>query len=136
MLLLPKFSWTFVGEAESYRRRPFPLNFLQNECSNYPCYVFSSELSKAFNQEAELPTEVDLSEFKSIIKQKNKGEMNSLIYKSNESLVASTKEFIKNILRHIYINFNGTRIMTDEGSVLGLKVDGSREYLTGNYQLL
>ena len=28
MLVLPEFSWTFVGEADSYRRRPFPLKFL------------------------------------------------------------------------------------------------------------
>jgi hypothetical protein len=39
LLILPNFSWN-LKEAESYRRRPFPIKFLQNECSPYPCYVF------------------------------------------------------------------------------------------------
>jgi hypothetical protein len=63
MLVLPKFSWTFVGEADSYRRRPFPLKFLQYECSDYPCYAFTSELSKAFNHLGDIQTEVNLREF-------------------------------------------------------------------------
>jgi len=28
MLVLPGFSWAFMGEADSYRRRPFPMDFL------------------------------------------------------------------------------------------------------------
>ena len=63
MLLLENFSWTFVGEADSYRRRPFPLKFLQYESSDYPSYVFESELSKAFNHVGDIPTDVDLSEY-------------------------------------------------------------------------
>ena len=63
MLLLDGFSWTFVGEADSYRRRPFPLKFLQYECSDYPVYVFNSELSKAFNSIDGIETIVDLSEY-------------------------------------------------------------------------
>ena len=61
MLVLPKFRWTFVGEAESYRRRPFPLNFLQYESSNYPTYVHTSKLSKAFDKVTGILTVVDLS---------------------------------------------------------------------------
>ena len=67
MLNLPKFRWTFLGEAESYRRRPFPLKFLKNECSDYPVYVFTSELSKAFDSESEIETIVDISEYKDTI---------------------------------------------------------------------
>ena len=67
MLVLPKFSWTFMGEADSYRRRPFPLKFLKHECSDYPVYVFTSELSKAFDDVAEIQTIVDLCEFKDVI---------------------------------------------------------------------
>ena len=67
MLVLPNFSWTFMGEADSYRRRPFPLKFLNYECSDYPCYVFTSELSKAFDKIADIRCIVDLSEFKSQI---------------------------------------------------------------------
>ena len=61
MLVLPNFSYIFAGEADSYRRRPFPLKFLQYECSDFPCYVFESELSKAFDDIGVIETEVDLS---------------------------------------------------------------------------
>jgi hypothetical protein len=66
MLVLKDFRWTFMDEADQYRRRPFPLKFLQFECSDYPCYVFTSELSKAFNNIGEIMTEVDLSEHYSL----------------------------------------------------------------------
>ena len=64
MLVLPKFRWAFSGEADSYRRRPFPLKFLQYECSNSPVYVFESELSMAFAETKGIEIQVDLSEFK------------------------------------------------------------------------
>jgi len=67
MLVLDKFRWTFMGEADSYRRRPFPMKFLKNECSDYPVYVFTSELSKAFDDVPEIKVIVDLSEFKDTI---------------------------------------------------------------------
>lgn len=70
MLLLDGFSWTFVGEADSYRRRPFQLKFLQYECSDFPVYVFNSELSKAFNSIDGIETIVDLSEYADQIKKK------------------------------------------------------------------
>jgi hypothetical protein len=37
---------------------------LQNEASDYPCYVFNSELSKAFNRMGDIDTFVDLTEFR------------------------------------------------------------------------
>lgn len=64
LLLLDNFSWNFKGEADMYRRRTFPRKFLQNEASDYPCYVFQSELSKAFNHKGEIETEIDLQEYK------------------------------------------------------------------------
>jgi hypothetical protein len=54
LLVLDGFSWNFKGEADLYRRRPFPRQFLQNEASDYPCYVFQSELSKAFNHKGDI----------------------------------------------------------------------------------
>ena len=39
LLSLPKFYWDF-RDADHYRRRHFPVQFLQNEYSPYPCYVF------------------------------------------------------------------------------------------------
>lgn len=69
MLVLEGFSWTFMGEADSYRRRPFPMEFLQYEASDYPTYVHSSKLSKAFDHISGIETEVDLSEYADIIKQ-------------------------------------------------------------------
>jgi phosphatidylinositol-4,5-bisphosphate 3-kinase len=136
MLILPEFSWTFVGEADSFRRRPFPLKFLQYECSDFPCYVFESELSKAFNDIGIIQTEVDLSEYTTKIKPNCRKENVTYIYSKEESLVTSTQEFIKNILRWIYKNFRKTRISAADGNELTLKVDGNREYLMGNYQLL
>lgn len=65
MLVLPKFRWAFSGEADSYRRRPFPLKFLQYESSNYPTYVHTSKLSKAFDNAPNIETTVDLSLFAS-----------------------------------------------------------------------
>ena len=59
-----------------------------------------------------------------------------MIYNEEESLVTSTKEFIKNIIRWIYKHYRKTTIKTDEGNELCLKVDGAREYFMGNYQLL
>jgi hypothetical protein len=105
MLNLPKFRWTFMGEAESYRRRPFPLKFLKNECSDYPVYVFTSELSKAFDDVAEIETIVDISEFKDTILKKDKSKDKKYEYREMESLVTSTQEFIKNIRRFIFKNF-------------------------------
>jgi predicted nucleotide-binding protein (sugar kinase/HSP70/actin superfamily) len=61
---LEGFSWNFRGEADLYRRRHFPRQFLQNEASDYPCYVFNSELSKAFNRMGDIDTVVDLSEYR------------------------------------------------------------------------
>jgi hypothetical protein len=63
-LILENFSWNFKGEADLYRRRHFPRQFLQNEASDYPCYVFNSELSKAFNRMGDIDTVVDLTEFR------------------------------------------------------------------------
>ena len=62
LLLLDNFVWN-MSEAESYRRRPFPIKFLQNEASPFPCYVFSSPLSKAFNDYKEIQVIVSLIEF-------------------------------------------------------------------------
>ena len=60
LLDLPYFHWDF-REAEYYRRRQFNVKFLQNECSPYPCYVFQSPLSKAFNAEKYISALVDIS---------------------------------------------------------------------------
>jgi hypothetical protein len=90
MLVLDKFRWTFMGEADSYRRRPFPMKFLKNECSDYPVYVFTSELSKAFDDVPEIKVIVDLSEFEDIIKILDKRKDIKYEYKEKESLVTST----------------------------------------------
>lgn len=135
MMVLPRFMWIFMGEADSYRRRPFPLKFLQYECSDYPCYVFTSELSKAFNSISFIETEIDLSEYSSVLDIKRSKKMKDLplVYSENESLVTSTREFIKNVLRWIFKNFKQTKIVPQNGYELTLKVDGYREYLMGNY---
>ena len=52
-----------------------------------------------------------------------------------ESLVTSTKEFIKNILRKVYEKYK-LKIQPKHNHNLILKADGYREYFEGNYQLL
>lgn len=71
LLVLPGFSWTFVGEADSFRRRPFPVRFLQYERSDYPTYVHTSKLSQAFDKRRGIATEVDLSEYADVIKRQH-----------------------------------------------------------------
>ena len=133
MLVLEGFSWVFMGEAETYRRRPFPLKFLHNECSDYPCYVFTSELSKAFNHIADIEVIVNLTEFKDQIKVKGEPQKDEYVYKGRELLVVSTKEFIKNILRYVYEYKRKTKIKARKNHILTLKVDGFREYFMGNH---
>ena len=60
LLDLPNFYWNLEG-ADFYRRRQFPAKFLQNECSKYPCYVFQSPLSKAFNEHKYIKADVDIT---------------------------------------------------------------------------
>ena len=105
LLVIEGFSWYFKGEADLQRRRPFPVKFLQNEVSDYPCYVFNSELSKAFNHKGEIYTTVHLLEYKhKILENPRRGNNHEEEYVIgfSESLVTSTKEFIKNILRKVY----------------------------------
>jgi len=134
LLVLEDFSWNFKGEADLYRRRPFPRKFLQPEASDYPCYVFQSELSKAFNHKGDIETIVDLIEYRyALVAQV--GAQAKFQIRFKESLVTSTKEFIKNILRKVYERYK-VKLMPARKNNLILKADGYREYFEGNYQLL
>jgi len=138
MLVLPNFQWIFVGEADTYRRRQFPLKFLHPECSDYPCYAFDSELSKAFDAINAIKTVVDLSEFETTIQKKMPNTSGGLVYEPRDGveLVKSTAEFIKDILWFIWNEYNFTKIRLKQDHILVLKVDGYREYLMGNFQLM
>ena len=129
LLVLEGFSWIFKGEADLYRRRHFSRRFLQNEASDYPCYVFESELSKAFNHQGDFETIVDLIEYRWALA----GAGGSLQIKFKESLVTSTKEFIKNILRKVYEVYKVKIKPRSNNHNLILKADGYREYFEGNY---
>ena len=61
------FVWYYKGEADQYRRRWFPQYLLAREASDYPCYVYQSELSKAFNRLSKIKLLVDISEYKEMI---------------------------------------------------------------------
>ena len=84
LLDLPNFYWDF-RDADFYRRRLFPVNFLQNECSPYPCYVFQSPLSKAFNEFKYIEANVDISKLVPGVTEP---------IRIKEELVTSTSEFI------------------------------------------
>jgi hypothetical protein len=99
LLIQENFSWNFHN-SDLYRRRIFSKQFLQNEASPYPCYVFQSPLSKAFDRDFQIEAEIDLSEF-------NPKLLPILL---TEKLVTSTNEFIKNIQKKVYYERNGTKI--------------------------
>jgi len=134
LLVLDNFSWNFKGEADLYRRRPFPKRFMHPEASDYPCYVFQSELSKAFNHKGDIETIVDLIEYRYTLAAQA-GAQGKFQVRFKESLVTSTKEFIKNILRKVYERYK-VKIIPSRKNNLILKADGYREYFEGNYQLL
>ena len=102
--------------------------------------MHASKLSKAFDRVDGIMTVVDLSEYASIIKKRDPEAANQLAsllkYEKQESLVTSTKEFIRNIIRHIFHCYNKCRINPKPNHILTLQVAGYREYLLGNYQLL
>lgn len=88
--------------------------------------MFQSALSKAFDSENAIDSEIDVSEFNP--------KVTELVDRS-ESLVTSTKEFIRNIYRRVK-QLHNFSIKVTPGYKLILKVHGYREYLDGNYQLL
>lgn len=99
-------------------------------------------MSKAFNHKGDIETIVDLIEYKNQLMPRasiqllSQGMELDLVIRFKESLVTSTKEFIKNILRKVYEKFNKTKIKVKPHHNLILKADGYREYFEGNYQLL
>ena len=123
--MVENFSWNF-NEADAYKRRIFPKSFLQNESSQYPCYVFQSPLSKAFNSYTHIDAEVEISEF--VLDYE-------WVIPIKEQLVTSTSEFIQNIRRAVFKKIK-VPIQPKPAHDLILKTSGSREYFEGNYQLL
>ena len=61
-----------------------------------------------------------------------------LLYEPRDGfeLVKSTAEFIKDILWFIWNDYNFTKIRLKQEQILVLKVDGYREYLMGNFELM
>lgn len=90
----------------------------------------------------EIEKNPDQYETYKMLKEKEDRENKKLIktldykYLSKQSLVTSTEEFIKNIKRHVYKTYNRVKIEAEKNHILTLKVDGFREYLAGNCQLL
>jgi hypothetical protein len=88
--------------------------------------VFQSPLSKAFNGETSIKSEIDISEFFS----------GSIKIQIEEQLVTSTSEFIRNIERKIKNTMGRKPSVKDQDHELILKTKGEREYFEGNFQLL
>ena len=100
--------------------------------------MFQSELSKAFNHKGDIRTIIDLIEYRyNLVALAGRGAAEGAKFEVefNESLVTSTKEFIKNILRKVYETYK-VKIKAKPNFNLILKADGYREYFEGNYQLL
>jgi hypothetical protein len=62
------------GEADQYRRRKLPQYLIAQEVSGFPCYIFQSELSKAFNSISHITLKVNLMEYQQVIKTKSKNK--------------------------------------------------------------
>jgi len=98
------------GEGDKYRRRKLPQYLIARELSDYPCYIFQSELSKAFNQISHITLRVNLMEYGKKILSKNKYlRENEFFVEVKESLVTSSKETIKNVLHEVKKVFGGKR---------------------------
>ncbi|CAI2363985.1 unnamed protein product [Moneuplotes crassus] len=138
LIKLEGFIWlSNKGEADKYRRRKLPQYLLTRELSDYPCYIFQSELSKAFNSIPHINLRVNLMKYDDKIKMKKKNKaIKKFFVEIKESLVTSSKETIKNVLHEIKNKYGVLIEPAGEGSMLILKVDGFREYFKGNYQLL
>lgn len=100
---LDGFVWLLnKGEADQYRRRKLPQYLIAREVSDYPSYIFQSELSKAFNSISHITLRVNLMEYQSSIKNKKKArDLSELYVEIKESLVTSSKETIKNVLHEV-----------------------------------
>ena len=99
---LDGFIWLFnKGEADQYRRRKLPQYLIAREVSDYPSYVFQSELSKAFNSISHILLRVNLMEYSALLSNNKKGNTSDHFVEIKESLVTSSKEVIKNVLHAV-----------------------------------
>lgn len=137
MLKMPGFHWMFERSAEvnRYRRRRFPYHYPVSktfeEASEYPVYIYQSELSKAFSDKVELAVEVDLMEYKELFKE-TEGQV---VIGLTQSLVTSFNEVLKNLLREVYKRY-AKKLKPSPDHQFVLKADGYRDYLRGNDSLL
>ena len=109
LIKLEGFIWLAnKGESDKYRRRKLPQYLISRELSDYPCYIFQSELSKAFNSISHISLRVNLMEYDRKIKAKLKfKDEKDFFVEIRESLVTSSKETIKNVLHEIKKIFGG-----------------------------
>ncbi len=106
---------------------------LHEEASDYPVYVYQSELSKAFSKNVELDVEVDMTEY--MPKFPVDKQSSRVMIKLKESLVTSFNEVLKNLLRKLYKDF-ALKLKPAADRQFVLKADGYRDYLRGNDSLL
>lgn len=105
LITFDNFCWNF-NSVDHARRRPFPKEFLHNECSQYPCFVFQSPLPKSFNKIPTIVCEIKVNKF---VPKIDKNGQKVEFLEMTEPLVTSTNEFIKNIRRKILDKW-GTKI--------------------------
>jgi len=142
MLKMPNFKWVYEESAEvnRYRKRLLPYKYiyftdnrslLNEEASNYPVYIYQSELSKAFSDKVDIDVEIDLLEYKDSFP----ATCNNLVIKFKESLVTSFNEVVKNLRRRVYKDYR-VKLKPSADYQFVLKADGYRDYLRGNDSLL
>ena len=77
-----------------------PQYLIAREVSDYPCYIFQSELSKAFNSISHITLKVSIMEYSASINSTTKTPQ-ELFVEIKESLVTSSKETVKNVLHAV-----------------------------------
>jgi phosphatidylinositol-4,5-bisphosphate 3-kinase catalytic subunit alpha/beta/delta len=144
--------WRFDSqECEKYRRRGIWLYLLQKECSLYPSFICSKELSSAYADVNYIKIQIDVSIYvnysrDSILDIKDELKLeerysfqydrSEKIVSLNVSLVLTPNEAIKKMKEQINKDFNISISSLDPDNQLVLKAKARKEYFTGNFPLL
>ena len=143
--------WTFLSEnCNNYRRRAIWPYLLQPECSRFPCFISSRELSSAFANVTNIKVLIDVTKYSLNTQNSSSNseedlkieESDDIQFDKNEKLITlgvslmfTAKETIKHMKDQVFEEFGIQIVPFDSKNELVLKVKGRKEYFTGNYPL-
>ena len=127
-----RLSWSFESEAtHNFRRRAMQRYLLHKDPSDNPCYLIDSELSSAFADVSDLKLHVDISNY---CDPQTAEKVNPVEIRA--SLVTGANEIIRTLIRRVYRETKVKLIPEYKTNQLVFKIEGVREYLTGNHPML